>query len=122
MNSREDSILYNILEDIRPWGYFKRYTHNEKCTVKILTVNPNQVLSKQVHEKRDELWVFIDAGLRVELGDKVIEPKAGDEIVIPRKVPHRLSSLGGTGRVLEISFGHFSENDIARLDDIYGRE
>jgi len=120
--SRENNVRKRIIKDIRPWGIFKRYAHNEKCTVKIITVNPNQVLSKQVHKKRNELWVIIDEGLRVELDDKILEPKPGDEIVIPRNIKHRLSSLGGKGRVLEISFGDFDENDIERFDDIYGRK
>ena len=65
--SRENNVRKRIIKDIRPWGIFKRYAHNEKCTVKIITVNPNQLLSKQVHRKRNELWVIIDEGLRVEL-------------------------------------------------------
>ena len=48
--------------------------------------------------------------------------KAGDEIVVPRKTEHRLSSTGKIGRILEVSFGHFDEKDIERLDDVYGRK
>ena len=121
MSSIEDEIRNSIIKDIRPWGHFKRFTYNEKCTVKIITVNPNQVLSKQVHKNRDELWVIIDKGLRVELDDRIMDPQPGDEIVIPRDVKHRLASLGKKGRVMEISFGCFDEDDIERFDDIYGR-
>ncbi len=122
MNAKQDKIRGKIIEDIRPWGNFRRYTHNKKCTVKILTVEPNQMLSKQSHKKRDELWVIIDEGLQVELEDKIIEPKPGDEIVILRNMKHRLSSRGKKGRVLEISFGYADENDIKRFEDVYGRE
>ena len=111
----------NTVRDIRPWGCFAQYVHNEKCTVKILEVNPNQRLSKQAHKNRDETWVILDKGLRVELGDEVIDPKPGDEIVIVRNTKHRLSSLGRRARVLEISFGDFDENDIERFEDVYGR-
>jgi mannose-6-phosphate isomerase len=35
---------------------------------------------------------------------------------------HRLSATGDTPvRILEISFGEFEENDVVRLEDIYGR-
>ena len=121
MSPTEQEIRQSILEDLRPWGKFRRYTSNEICTVKIITVEPNQMLSKQSHQSRDELWVIIDEGLRVELDDEAIDPKPGDEIVIMRKVKHRLSSLGLRGRVLEVSFGYFDENDIERFEDIYNR-
>lgn len=115
MNERES------IKDIRPWGNFVQYAHNEKCTVKIIEVNPGQRLSYQSHEKRDELWVILDSGLRVELNDRVIDTKPGDEIVIERHTKHRLSSVGEKARLLEISFGDFDENDIKRFSDDYGR-
>jgi mannose-6-phosphate isomerase len=121
MSSEENDIRNRIVQDIRPWGNFKLYAHNEKCSVKIITVEPNQMLSKQAHTKRDELWVVLDDGLRVELDDKIIEPNPGEEIVILRNVIHRLLSLGEKARVLEVSFGDMDENDIQRFDDMYGR-
>jgi mannose-6-phosphate isomerase len=122
MNEVEKNIRKKIIKDERPWGFFIQYAHNEICTVKIITVSSNQVLSKQKHQKRDELWVVLDDGLRAELDDKIIDLKAGDEIVVPRKTEHRLSSTGKIGRILEVSFGHFDEKDIERLDDVYGRK
>jgi mannose-1-phosphate guanylyltransferase/mannose-6-phosphate isomerase len=121
MDPREKDIREKIVQDDRPWGNFREYARNEEVTVKILTVNPNQMLSKQSHKKRDELWVVLDAGLRVELDDTVLEPDPGDEIVIPRNVKHRLSSLGRKGRIMEVAYGHAAEDDIERFDDIYGR-
>lgn len=115
MNKRES------IKDIRPWGNFVQYAYNEKCTVKIIEVNPGQRLSSQSHEKRDELWVILDRGLRVELDDRVIDTEPGDEIVIGKNTKHRLSSIGEKARLLEISFGDFDENDIKRFDDDYGR-
>ena len=114
-------MVKSLKKEKRPWGNFKQFVFNEKCTVKIIEVKPNQTLSKQVHRKRDELWVVLDKGLRVELDDKVINPKPGDEVVIKRKTIHRLSSLGRRARVLEISFGNFDESDVERLEDVYGR-
>jgi mannose-6-phosphate isomerase len=122
MDSNEDDIRKKIIEDIRPWGSFRQYAHNEMCSVKIITVNPNQMLSSQTHKKRDELWVILDDGLKVELDDKDFMPKLGDEIFIKRNTKHRLASLGKQARILEVSFGFFDENDIERYEDIYGRK
>lgn len=121
MDSNENYIRKKIIEDIRPWGRFKQYACNEKCTVKIITVNPNQRLSSQTHKKRDELMVILDDGLKVELDDQIISPEPGDEILINRNTKHRVSSLGKEARILEVSFGFFDENDIERFEDIYGR-
>ncbi len=119
--SVEQEIKSKILLDKRPWGFFKQYAHNQQCTVKIITVKEGGILSSQSHENRDELWVVLDKGLQVELDGKVHHPEPGDEIVIPRKTVHRLSCKSGQGRVLEVSFGYFDENDIVRYDDVYGR-
>lgn len=106
----------------KPWGRFEQYTHNEPSTVKIITVNPGESLSRQYHSWRDELWVMLDPGTRVELGAEVFDPDPGEKIVIPRETVHRLSGIGETpSRVLEVSFGFFDEDDIVRTEDVYGR-
>ena len=106
----------------RPWGKFEQYTHNLPCTVKIITVVPGGTLFRQYHNKRDELWVILDPGARVELDGEVLHPEVEEKLFIPRETVHRLSSAGEAEvRVLEISFGHFDEDDIIRLDDVYGR-
>ncbi len=105
----------------KPWGNFKQYISNEKCTVKIITVKPNQKLSLQSHERRDEIWVVLDNELEIVISSKTFRPKPGDQFFIPKKTKHRLSSLGKEGRVLEISLGEFDEEDITRYEDVYGR-
>lgn len=123
MASLEEKVRGNIVSDRRPWGGFKRYVLNEVCTVKIITVNPGQILSKQRHFNRDELWVVLDPGLRIELGDRIIEAAPGEEVFIPRLAWHRLSCTGSApGRVMEISLGAFDEDDIERTEDMYGRK
>lgn len=106
----------------KPWGRFDQYTHNLPCTVKIITVVPGGILSRQYHHNRDELWVVLDPGARVELGEEEFHPEAGEELFILRQTVHRLSTVGDEPvRVLEISFGVFDEEDIVRLEDVYGR-
>jgi mannose-6-phosphate isomerase len=106
----------------KPWGKFEQYTHNAVSTVKIITVRPGGILSLQYHHRRDELWVVLDPGARVEVGGRVLHPQKGEKVFIPRMEEHRLSSASVEPvRILEISFGEFDEEDIVRLEDLYGR-
>ena len=113
--------LPSTLEVEKPWGRFEQYTHNLPSTVKVITVQQGGALSLQYHHQRDELWVVLDAGARIELGDAVLTPQEGDKIFIPRMTTHRLSAGDKTVRILEVSFGDFDEGDIVRLSDVYER-
>jgi mannose-6-phosphate isomerase len=116
-----DDPRSRVVEDHRPWGRFRRYTHGEESTVKLITVDAGQELSLQRHQHRDELWIVLDAGLRVRLGDEVIEADPGDEFFIPRGTLHRVSGGETPARFVEVAFGRFDEQDIERVDDRYGR-
>jgi mannose-1-phosphate guanylyltransferase/mannose-6-phosphate isomerase len=121
MDPSKNDILSQIYQDDRPWGNFRCFALNQPVTVKILTVDPEGSLSLQSHKLRDELWIVLDDGLRVQVDDDISEPQPRDEIVIMRGQKHRLSSTGPRGRVLEVAFGHFDEDDIERFGDLYGR-
>ena len=54
--------------ETRPWGEFRRFVHDEPCTVKLITVLPGERLSLQSHKHRSEMWVFLDPGGVVEIG------------------------------------------------------
>ena len=69
----------------KPWGRFEQYTHNLPSTVKIITVAPGGTLSRQYHHRRDELWVILDKGAQVQLGEEVLEPETGEKIFIPEE-------------------------------------
>lgn len=106
----------------RPWGTFKQYANNEDCTVSLMTVLPGQRLSLQSHTGRAELWIIIDNGSVVQVGDTIQEYKAGDEIWIPAGERHRLSCSGDKPlRVLEVAFGNWQQKDIKRYEDDYER-
>ncbi len=115
----EDSI--NIYEEKRPWGSFRRFNQNSISTVKIITINPDGVLSLQSHAKRSEFWrVVYGSGAFFVDG---IEHKAerGSEQYVPSGVKHKMSAGKEGMEVLEIGIGQFDENDIIRYEDIYGR-
>jgi len=106
----------------RPWGSFKQFANNEECTVSLMTVLPGQRLSLQSHTGRAELWIVIDDGATVQVGDSVRVCNAGDELWIPANERHRLSCSGNMSvRVLEVAFGNWQQNDIRRYEDDYQR-
>jgi mannose-6-phosphate isomerase-like protein (cupin superfamily) len=105
----------------RPWGLFKQFVLNEKCTVKILEIKKNQELSLQKHKLRREEWYFITSGY-VQLGKRVKKIKEGELVKIGKNVAHRLIAREKNVRVLEISFGTFDEHDEIRLEDKYNRK
>ena len=108
----------------KPWGCFDQFVLNTQCTVKILTCNPGQKLSLQRHQHRNELWVALDPGVIVELDGQLLTPDQGAQIWLPSGSTHRLSCASSRAhavRVMEISLGVFDENDIERLEDVYGR-
>jgi mannose-6-phosphate isomerase-like protein (cupin superfamily) len=113
--------LPNAQKDIRPWGNFERFTLNEPSTVKIITVNPNQSLSLQRHEGREEHWRILSGSGYATVNDDRREVHAGDDVDIPKHGLHRIESNNETLIFLEIAIGTFDENDIERLDDKYGR-
>jgi mannose-1-phosphate guanylyltransferase/mannose-6-phosphate isomerase len=106
----------------RPWGSFKQYANNHDCTVSLMVVLPGQRLSLQSHTGRAELWIVIDDGALVQVGELEHEYKAGDEIWIPANEKHRLACRGDKPvRVLEVAFGNWQQDDIQRYADDYER-
>lgn len=105
----------------RPWGTFKQFVLNRKCTVKIIEIKPRQKLSLQKHKKRKETWYFLTPGI-VQIGRKKKRIKKGEEIRIGKNVAHRLIAESKEVLVLEISFGNFREDDEIRMEDKYNRK
>lgn len=105
----------------KPWGRVTSYTLNQPASVRIIEVLAGQQTSLQYHNLRDELWVILDDGLKVQIGDDVTEAKAGQEFMVPAERTHRIISTDRAGRVLEIAYGYTTEDDVHRLEDDYGR-
>ena len=106
----------------RPWGNFSQYVFNQDSTVSLMTVNPGQRLSLQSHTARSELWVVLDDGAVIQIGDQTKTYRAGAEVWIPANAKHRLASaVSNPVRVLEIAFGNWQQSDITRYEDDYAR-
>lgn len=121
-------------KDTRPWGEWEVLAYGEvegvvKFCVKRITVRPGQKLSKQLHKFRTEHWFFlIGAGL-ITLGmkgnqyHKVEGVSAGESVDIPAETEHRIENIGkGKLTFIEIQTGsRLEEDDIVRIEDVYGR-
>ena len=119
----ETAFRDGIVEDVRPWGKFRRYPHAGASSIKIITVRPGGRLSLQYHQGRDEFWVVLDAGLEITVGERVWTAVPDEEIFIPRRTPHRVRNAGAlTARFMEIWIGDSAESDIVRLSDDYSRK
>ena len=108
----------------RPWGTYASLKEENGYQVKRITVAPGQKQSLQYHRKRAEHWVVTRGKAVVQVGDEEFEAGAGEYRYIPLGEKHRLTNIGDTELVLiEVQVGSYlGEDDIVRLDDVYGRE
>jgi len=107
----------------RPWGHYREYARNRTCTVWMVEMKPGESGSLQSHENFDELWTMLSDGAVVQVGERMLHPKAFDEIYIPRGTKHRLSNEDGFApvRMFEVAYGPVSDEDKVRYEDKYGR-
>jgi mannose-6-phosphate isomerase-like protein (cupin superfamily) len=106
----------------KPWGKVTTYALNQTASVRIITIEAGQETSEHYHQLRDETWIVLDAGLTVQIGNRVVEAQPGEEFVVAAEEPHRISNGGSArGRVLEVAYGYTTEDDAFRLQDDYGR-
>lgn len=111
-----------VLRVERPWGSFQQFVANEPVTVKMIRVLPGCRLSLQRHERRSEYWQVVLGDVEVRLQDARWIARPGDQVWIPAKQAHRMSNVGeGPALILELAFGEFSEDDIVRISDDFGR-
>ena len=107
----------------RPWGSYTILEDADDCKVKRLTVKPGQVLSLQLHHRRAEHWTVVQGAAKVRLGDEEFLLKANESTYIPTETLHRLENPDDQDvHLIEVQTGdYFGEDDIERLEDIYGR-
>ncbi|NBD37519.1 MAG: cupin domain-containing protein [Verrucomicrobia bacterium] len=104
------------------WGQFRQYAFNEDCTVSLMEVQPGMRLSLQSHTGRAELWIVMDAGAQVQVGEEIRDCAPMEEIWITANEKHRLSCVGDKPcRVLEVAFGNWQQADIQRYEDDFAR-
>ncbi len=107
----------------RPWGRYTVLKSAENYKVKSIIVKPHQKLSLQLHERRAEHWICVRGKMLVTVGDKKIHLTPGEHVFIPKKAKHRMENTGDAlAEIIEVQTGDYlGEDDIKRLEDIYGR-
>ena len=116
----------------KPWGSYEDFYRAKDCVMKKLTINPGHQISLQRHSKRSEFW-YISEGepiLKISLMPDPTKEftqsflRQGETVEIPPGTWHQLFAPenGDIVTIFEIQFGTLcEEDDIERLDDIYGR-
>lgn len=107
----------------RPWGFYESLLHMENFQVKLVSLKVNGKISLQLHHHRAEHWVVVQGTAEVICGEDKIILEKNQGIVIPKQTKHRLANIGSTPLiVIETQVGDYlGEDDIVRLEDIYGR-
>jgi len=107
----------------RPWGTYAMLKQEDGYQVKRITVAPGQKLSLQYHHKRAEHWVVTQGKAIVQIGDEEFETGLGGYRYIPLGEKHRLTNVGDDELIMiEVQVGSYlGEDDIVRIQDLYGR-
>ena len=95
----------------RTWGYYQDVDMAPRYRVNRIVLKPGSKLSLQKHFHRSEHWVVVKGTAEVTLGNDPIG--SIHRLANPGKIP-----LG----LIEVQVGSYlGEDDIVRLDDVYGR-
>jgi mannose-1-phosphate guanylyltransferase/mannose-6-phosphate isomerase len=120
-NGRGESDTHAVV--YRPWGSYQTVDAGDRFQVKHIMVKPGGRLSLQKHAKRAEHWVVVQGTAQVTCDDKIFALKENESTFIPLGSTHRLENLGDEPlRLIEVQSGSYlGEDDIVRLEDVYGR-
>jgi mannose-1-phosphate guanylyltransferase/mannose-1-phosphate guanylyltransferase/mannose-6-phosphate isomerase len=107
----------------RPWGSYTSLHNGHRVQVKHIVVKPGGKLSLQLHHHRAEHWVIVQGTAKIRRGDEELMLTEDQSTYIPLGTAHRLENPGKIPlHLIEVQSGSYlGEDDIIRLDDIYGR-
>ncbi len=107
----------------RPWGSYDSLDMGERFQVKRITVKPGAALSLQKHHHRAEHWVVVAGKAEVTRDHEVFPLDENQSTFLPKGSVHRLRNIGETPlELIEVQYGSYlGEDDIVRLQDVYGR-
>lgn len=108
----------------RPWGTFTVLDVGARYKIKKIAVYAGQTLSLQFHHHRSEHWVIVKGTAKVTIGDQETFVHENESIYVPKGALHRVHNPGKIPlEIIETQVGEYlGEDDIIRLEDIYGRE
>jgi quercetin dioxygenase-like cupin family protein len=105
----------------KPWGHELIWAETKDYVGKILHINPNNRLSLQYHEIKEET-VHVLEGTLLNYTDEDSPPqriKKGQSLHINVGQVHRFGAGSSLVRIVEVSTPHL--NDVVRLADDYDR-
>ena len=107
----------------RPWGSYETVDEGARFKVKRITVRPGASLSLQKHHHRAEHWIVVSGTALVTVEEGEIRLEENQSTYIPVGACHRLENRGDIPlELIEVQSGDYlGEDDIVRLEDIYGR-
>lgn len=107
----------------RPWGSYDSLSVGERFQVKRIVVKPGAALSLQRHQHRAEHWIVVSGVAEVTRDKDVFELRANQSTYLPKGSIHRLrNATTESVELIEVQSGDYlGEDDIERLDDVYGR-
>ena len=110
-------------EVYRPWGSYDSVDSGPNYQVKRISVNPGARLSLQRHQFRAEHWVVVQGQAKVHVDGQDHLLNANDSIYIPKGAVHCLANETHEPlHLVEVQSGSYlGEDDIERLEDVYGR-
>lgn len=108
----------------RPWGWYESVVQGDRFQVKRICVKPKAVLSLQKHYHRAEHWVVVKGIALVEIDGDQRQMTENESTYVPLGAVHRLSNPGKIPLIIiEVQTGSYlGEDDIVRLEDVYGRD
>lgn len=107
----------------RPWGYYTVLQEGDGFLTKCIMVNSGAKLSLQLHHHRSEHWVVLEGKAKVVKGNNSYDLLPGESIDLAIEEIHSLQNpYKEPLKILEVQKGDIlDENDIERIEDIYGR-
>ena len=107
----------------RPWGWYDSVDAGARFQVKRIVVKPGGTLSLQMHHHRAEHWIVVSGTAKVTRGDESFLVSENESTYIPLGTTHRLENPGRVQlEMIEVQSGtYLGEDDIVRLEDVYGR-
>ena len=108
----------------RPWGSYQDIDEGPRFRVKRIIVRPGGRLSLQRHKYRAEHWVVVRGEAEVTRGEDITTLQPDQSVYIPIGEVHRLENKGAEPlHLIEVQTGEYvGEDDIERLEDLYGRD
>lgn len=124
IKKQKSDLIDSYPYENRPWGSFESIVKDNCYQVKKLVIKPGGQLSLQKHQFRSEHWVVVSGTAQVIKGKDKIKLGTNESIYIHKNTLHSLKNDGKKDLIIiEVQTGtYLGEDDIERVEDIYGRK